>query len=1005
MKKILSLFMLIVVCLANISLTEVSATSVSSIDMWTKDPLDRVNDNQTKPNDATTSFDLIMAKNESECYQVVLRATENFNIQNLKFEGFPSDISWKYNFVDYRDDTPRKDYSVVTTGPSTLYPYNSGIPDPLSNDITRSVGANKTQPIFITATTTKATNHGSFSGTIKIVTDKGDIPVNAMVDVKNVIVPDIVDSDFTVYNWDAQLGFSFSPQWDALKLHYNNPTRYSDDWWQIVGNMADEMLRTRQNMIMINTPQLLLDGGTTVDANGDVKFNWSKFDEYVKFYIDKGFRRFGGMHLAFHWDGTQNYGSGRNAIGRLGYDAVSGKTIWTGGNIKGDDAKKWLEQYLPALANKLNSIDLPNSDKKLYDAWYQHVFDEPQYAPNGVNKWRYLSEKIRDFACIKDASNTVIKRLKTTDADSNGGMAPHADIVTTWCPGEDVYEHNKTFYDNQQALNGMEKFIYICVSPKAPALNRFVSQPTLTSQLNYWYCYQNKVDVLLHWAWNVWGIGYMDGDSYLVYPDPANKKIKSSLRAEAMRDGIEDVELFKIVEARDSDLSKQLVDVSIKNYKEYATDVAFIRNIRNLLVKAAAGESITVPESIIPNADLNIPFDAQVINDDNSDIIYQGNWFSDTNRDKYNYKNYNDDIHGSAANGNSFEYTFEGTGIDVIIEENVDVADMEIYIDGVSQGVFTGANSYRNGYVTLFSKKGLAKQSHTIKGVVRNITSERKYGILDCLLVYDGPKPIREFINNTNNRIVYKDTLGKWENSDRTAFGEGFTDAHIVNVVGATAELKFYGTGIEVVTEKNSDQMSFRVYVDGVDKGVFSTHASDRQPQKVIFSIDGLSQGEHNVKLQTVKQSGEGEWVVLDGFYILNTVLNVGSGARIINDSHSEITYTGSWVYDTLRNKYGFIDYNNDLHITQQNNQSFEYTFTGTGVEVFAEANSDTADFEIIIDGVSKGIYSATTSTRTPYYKMFSIKNLPQGQHTIKAISKNIDSTKKYAVVDAIVVY
>lgn len=1005
MKKLIAILMVTVVCLANVSVAKVSATSVSSIDMWTKDPLDRVKDNEIKPNQGTTSFGLIMAKNESECYQIVLRSTQGFNIQNVLFEGFPSDITWKYNFIDYEDNTPRKDWTVVTTGPSTLYPYKNGIPDPLSNDTTRSVSANKTQPIFITATTKDTTNHGSFSGTIKIVTDKGQIPVSATVDVKNVTVPKIADSDFTVYNWSADLGYSFSPQWDALKLHYNNPARYSNEWWEIIGNMTDEMLRTRQNMVLVNTPQLLLDGGTTVDANGNVTFNWSRFDEFVNFYINKGFRRFGGMHLAFHWDGTQNYAGGRNAIGRLGYDSNTGKTIWTGGDIRGNDAKKWLEQYLPALATKLNSIDVPNTNKKLYDVWYQHIFDEPQYAPDGVNKWKYLTEKVRDLACIKDANNNIVKSLKTTDADSNGGMMAHADLVTTWCPSEEVYEHNKEFYDSQQQLNNMEKFIYICVVPAAPALNRFVSQPTFTSQLNYWYCYKNDVDVLLHWAWNVWGIGYMNGDSFIVYPDPVNKTVKSSLRAEAMRDGIEDVELFKIIESRDSDLAKRLVNTSIKNYKEYATDVAYIRNVRNLLVKAAAGESITIPDSIIPNKELIIPYNAQGVNNDNPDINYTGNWFRDANRKSHGWYNYKDDIHGATTDGDSFEYTFEGTGIDVITEKNTDVADLEIYIDGISQGVFNGYSNFRNGYITLFSKKGLSNGQHTVKGVVRNTTSERKYGIFDGFLIYDGKKPATEFINNTNKRIVYKDVFGRWKNSNRTMFGPKFVDAHIVNAVGATAELKFYGTGIEVITEKNSDQMSLKVFVDNVDKGVFSTYSSSREPQKVAFRIDGLNQGEHNIKLQTVKQSGEGEWMVIDGFNVLNTVLNVDSSATIINDSDSAITYTGNWIHDTLRKPYGFIDYNDDLHITLQNDQSFEYSFTGTGVEVFAEANSDTADFEIFIDGVSKGVYSATTQTRTPFHKMFSIRNLSQGQHTLKAVSKNIDSVKKYAVVDAIVIY
>ncbi|MEN6313701.1 MAG: X2-like carbohydrate binding domain-containing protein [Clostridiaceae bacterium] len=571
--------------------------STPVIQMWTVDPLQKIKDSDVMPSSAKCSFGLTMAKNEYECYQIALRSTEGFQIQNVKFENFPGDIEWEYRFVDYIDETSRMDYSVITTGPDTLYPYNSGVPDPLSNDTTRTVEANKTQPVFIMAKTGKGTATGKFSGKVKVTTDKGVISISGTVDIYGVVLPDTKDCDFTVYNWSSDIGYSFSPQWDALKLHYGNPTRYSPEWWEILGNFADEMIRTRQNMQFVNTPQLLLDGGTTVDSDGNVTFNWSKFKEYIQFYIDKGFRKFGGMHLAFHWDGTQNYAGGRNASGMLAYDPGSGKTVWTGKDIMGGETLKWLEQYLPQLAATLDSIELPDSGgKTVYDVWYQHIFDEPYYAPEGGAKWKYLTEKVIELAVIKDEDGNVLKKMKTVDADAHGDLTGYSNIASAWCPEERLYEANKVFYDDQRAL-GKDIFLYICVNPPEPWLNRFVSQPTYTSQLIYWYCYQNKIDALLHWAWNVWAGGYMNGDSYLVYPDPVNKTVKSSLRAEAMRDGIEDVELFKIIEKRDAALAKELVDAVIKGGESYSNEIGYIRNIRNLLVKTAAGEEITIPGS------------------------------------------------------------------------------------------------------------------------------------------------------------------------------------------------------------------------------------------------------------------------------------------------------------------------------------------------------------------------------------------------------------------------
>lgn len=183
--------------------------------------------------------------------------------------------------------------------PEQLYPKGFGTtnqPDPLSNDSSRSVVNDTTQPILITVYVPEGTPAGTYTSNATINTSKEVINVPITVHVYDVEIPKIKDSDFTVYNWASELGFSFQFTLDSPKIYYGLDERYTQDWWKVIDSWTDSMIAHRQNMYLLNTPQLLKDGGgTTIAEDGTVTFNWSRFDEFIqKKLIDKGFNQFGG---------------------------------------------------------------------------------------------------------------------------------------------------------------------------------------------------------------------------------------------------------------------------------------------------------------------------------------------------------------------------------------------------------------------------------------------------------------------------------------------------------------------------------------------------------------------------------------------------------------------------------------------------------------------------------------------------------------------------------------
>ena len=69
--------------------------------------------------------------------------------------------------------------------------------------------------------------------------------------------------------------------------------KWSQPWWDYVDSAADAMEEARVNVLHVQPLELLMDGGTTVTGYGtedaEYHFDWSKFDEYIEYFMDRGF--------------------------------------------------------------------------------------------------------------------------------------------------------------------------------------------------------------------------------------------------------------------------------------------------------------------------------------------------------------------------------------------------------------------------------------------------------------------------------------------------------------------------------------------------------------------------------------------------------------------------------------------------------------------------------------------------------------------------------------------
>ncbi len=171
--------------------------------------------------------------------------------------------------------------------------------------------------------------------------------------------------------------------------------------------------------------------------------------------------------------------------------------------------------------------------------------------------------------------------------------------VDIWCPcivieRDDYFQPAGSLREQQQ---GRASWWYPAYSSHAPAINLWTDYPLLDERIWPWLTWKHDLDGMLYWATANWqsvrdpladARTFLDanGDGELFYPGAQGKPL-DSMRLECLRDGMQDYEVFCLLEAgareltahhKASALAKQARDLCaidngfITNYKKFNTD-------------------------------------------------------------------------------------------------------------------------------------------------------------------------------------------------------------------------------------------------------------------------------------------------------------------------------------------------------------------------------------------------------------------------------------------------
>jgi len=456
-------------------------------------------------------------------------------------------------------ETPRDE--VIRPAPALF-------PDPLREDSPFELKPETTQSVWITVHAPPDTEPGEYSGEAKFYS--GDEPLGARgfrVRVMEAAVP--AAQTLKVTNW-----LNLSAEY--LRRYYK-VEQYSDAYWALLGNIGRVMAEHKQNVLL--TPVMSLAQPSV--AGGRIQYDFRRLDKWVETFEKAGLLgTIEGRHLLGRQSGYHT------PMVVPAYVVENGKVVER--NLEADDprAEQFLNGFLSALYAHLK-------EKGWTGRYIQHVHDEPHNRE----------------APIYNRYATIIRRnlpgIPTIDAvglDQDIGF--FADVCDIWVPVLGSFDHQ---LDKVRAHveKGGAAWFYTCIFPQGRYLNRFIDHPAVKVRLLHWFNFRHDFSGFLHWGGNYWGPGPFDnvqtvindnltllpaGDNAIVYPNPEKDSVLSSIRLEAMREGIEDYELLAALAKKKPDAARQLARDAIPNINDYVRESAEFRKLQRRLLEAMSGE-------------------------------------------------------------------------------------------------------------------------------------------------------------------------------------------------------------------------------------------------------------------------------------------------------------------------------------------------------------------------------------------------------------------------------
>jgi len=506
-----------------------------------------------------------VARGEHATFQWVVRSTEE-HLGDLKLEVTDpvygdarlTDIKTGYvGYVSVGRNTPNHSRDKLT-------PISGLYPDPILEKEQVELKANETQPLWITIGIPKDAIPGTYEGKVRLSgrIDGQMFEITRPFHIE--VYPVVIDKTrLWVTNW-----YNASPRNIEHVINKQGIEPYSEHYWTFIRMLAATMADYRQNVAIISPLRL---SEFTRDAGGDWTIDFTNFDKTVDIFIEEGVvGRIEGGHI-----GTRKGGWESDFV--VFAPVIEPDTTYlVKCAMSSDTARSFYSAFIPALNRHLE-------EKGWSDIYMQHLMDEP--TPRNVDTYIEVANFV----------NRLAPNLKIVEACHSKDVNNAIDV---WVPQLDYMHIDYDFY-KERAEQGDEIWFYTCLNPKGEYANRFIELPLIKTRILHWINYRYQIPGYLHWGFNFWrggdpfdettsiqlesGTILPGGDAWICYP--GDNKILSSIRLEAMRDGIVDHELLSQLGERFPDEAAELARQVVYRFDYYDINIQAFRDKRQTILR------------------------------------------------------------------------------------------------------------------------------------------------------------------------------------------------------------------------------------------------------------------------------------------------------------------------------------------------------------------------------------------------------------------------------------
>ncbi|MGG7057363.1 glycosyl hydrolase family 95 catalytic domain-containing protein [Clostridium tertium] len=356
---------------------------------------------------------------------------------------------------------------------------------------------------------------------------------------------------------------------------------------------------------------------------------------------------------------------------------------------------------------------------------------------------------------------------------------------------------------------------------------------------------------------------------------------------------------------------------------------------------------------------------AGYIDDQDSRITYVGNWGNWS--EGVNYAGTVKYLENPTGNETA-ELTFVGTGIEVIAVTNADRGKYEVFIDGVSKGEVDTYSSSTGRKKVIYTINDLEKGKHTIKlraTATKNPSASRAKVELDAFKVIDNTTSVVTSVDVASESGIY--TLSKANSNLQMIANISPKDATNKEVEWKVTDKLGNSTNLATINENG-------LLTINTNNGDVRVTATSKENELIKDSVD----------IKIAIPGSISESIIEDA---------VNNNGWIKNPEYKWTGNWSTWAGEATKHHGGTKTETGTG--AEAIGSSIEYTFSGTGIEVYVHKHTNFASFDISIDGGETTNYSLEGNDQGQA-QLVSFKNLQNGEHTIKLIAK--ERSGKYQV-------